>query len=63
MKFRRKRSAQLNFWRRKHRTEIGESLIEEEADKMARELEHAVERQGGVFTDYLNAPERRRKRL
>ena len=36
-------------------SEIGESLIEEEADKMAHELEHAVERQGGVFTDYLNA--------
>lgn len=44
-------------------SEIGESLIEEEVDKMAHELEHAVERQGGVFADYLTAIGKTQKTL
>ena len=35
--------------------EIPESLIDSETEKMMHELQHAVERQGGVFTDYLQS--------
>lgn len=35
--------------------EIAEGLIQEEVNKMVHELEHAVEKQGGVFADYLTA--------
>lgn len=35
--------------------EIPDALVQEEVNKMVHELEHAVEKQGGVFADYLAA--------
>ncbi len=36
-------------------SEIPDSLVENEIEKMIHELEHAVEKQGGVFADYLKS--------
>ncbi len=43
--------------------EIPEFLVDDEVEKMVHELEHAVEKQGGVFTDYLQSIKKTPKEL
>ena len=43
--------------------EIPEFLVRDEVEKMMHELEHAVERQGGVFTEYLTSIKKSPKEL
>ncbi len=44
-------------------TEIPEFLVDDEVEKMVHELEHAVERQGGAFTEYLQSIKKSPKEL